>query len=89
MGNHTALSPVRHVTFTAIIYLQDWAWVVVVVVVSCEGSDAEIAAGERAVEVDLKRSRKAPGEKAVLVAPKNRQIREQRSFHWRSAFSSH
>ena len=41
-----------------------------------------------ALGMDVERSRKEPGEKAVVFAQKNHQIREQRRFHWRSAFNS-
>lgn len=41
-----------------------------------------------ALGMDVKRSGKKPGEKAVIFAQKNHRIREQRRFHWRSAFNS-
>lgn len=77
------------VTLIAIIYLHEWGWmvVVVVVVVSVKVLLWKLQMESWTLWMDMERNRKAPGEKAVIFAQKNRQIREQRRSHWRSAFN--
>lgn len=55
---------------------------------NCKGSGVEIADGELGSGDGRGGAERSLEKKAVIFAQKNRQIREQRRFHWRSAFNS-